>query len=106
MGGELTRRQTFRERNFLLMVFYAGPWEHVANFVMGIRPGSDRLRWEIPARPTGLLRVADRVGRWAEQRDAIWRAKYAIRNRKPHRRWMRGERVDRAGRDLQDPPNG
>jgi hypothetical protein len=86
---DLSRRTTFKDRNFLLMIFYSGPWERVSNFVIGVRPGSDKLRWEIPENPAGWKALASRIATWAEQRDALWRAKYAIRNRKPHRRWKR-----------------
>lgn len=86
----MARVRTFKERNFLLVVFYEGPWERLESLCMGHRRDPNApLRWEIPEKPKGWKWVLNKIACWAEQRDAIWRAKYAIKRKVPHKRWSR-----------------
>lgn len=82
--------ETFRDRNLLISVLYEGPWDHLAMFCLGIhRDNRDEVRWNIPMEPTGWRWVLGKLAEWAEKRDQIWRAKYAIKHRNPPERWKR-----------------
>lgn len=73
---------------FLLQVFYRGPWERLEGLACGIRRDGT-LAFEIPAGATGWRRAAERLADYAEYRDRVWRAKYALRRRRPPARWAR-----------------
>lgn len=73
---------------FLLQVFYRGPWERLEGLACGIRRDGT-LAFEIPADPSGWRKAAARLADYAEYRDRVWRAKYALRHRRPPGRWAR-----------------
>lgn len=77
-----------RDTSLMLMIFYEGPWERVSNLFIGLRKDGS-FRWNIPAGATGWRKAAEAVADWAETRDHIWRAKYAIRRKTPHKVWKR-----------------
>lgn len=84
------KNQNFKDRNFLLIIFYQGPWERLSNFCYGIRSDTT-LRWDVPDNPKGWRRWLAKIGDWAERRDAIWRAKLVIKRKEPDKRWSRRE---------------
>jgi hypothetical protein len=88
-----TSHKSFKDRNFLLMIFYEGPWEKLCNFCWGIRKGKDEdddsFRWVIGRNPRGWKKIMQVIANWAERRDMMWRAKYAIRRKDPPKRWKR-----------------
>ncbi len=85
----IKRHRKFDDRMFLLAIFYQGPWDRLSNWCYGIRKGTDKFRWDIPEHPRGVKWVLMRVGDWAEQRDRIWRAKFAVRGKDPRKIWNR-----------------
>ena len=83
--------RTFKDRALLIAIFYESPWERLSTFLLGVyRDGREEYRWIIPEHPAGWWKVLLAIATRAEQRDVIWRAKYAVRNRNPPARWKRG----------------
>ena len=85
-----------RDRRFLSVIYYEGPWERMSNLAYGMRPDGS-LRWDIPADPRGwrrVLRLLEVIGNWADRRDRSWHDYYVNRGVKPPRRWKR--RMDNA----------
>lgn len=83
--------RTFKDRALLIVIFYDGPWERLSTFLLGVyRDGREEYRWIIPEHPAGWRKVLLAIATRAEQRDVIWRTKYAVRNRNPPARWKRG----------------
>jgi hypothetical protein len=79
---------TVKDRNFLIMIFYEGPWERLSSLFVGLRKDCT-LRWIIPENPVGWRKALGKLAAWTEQRDSLWRAKYAVKRRNPHKRWKR-----------------
>jgi hypothetical protein len=77
-----------KNRRFLLVVFYEGPWDRLQAFCYGIRKDGS-LRYEIPLNPRGWRRLLGEIGAWADRRDVRWREKYAVSGKMPHPRWRR-----------------
>jgi hypothetical protein len=83
-------KRKFTDQMFLMQIFYEGPWARLEAFFLGLyQDNRDEVRWTIPVNPKGWRKGMNRLADWAEQRDMIWRAKYAIRNRNPPERWKR-----------------
>lgn len=87
------RRPKLTDQMFLTQIFYEGPWERLCNFCWGIRKGQgeddDSFRWIIGQHPRGWRRLMRTIATWAEYRDTLWRAKYAVRRTNPPKRWKR-----------------
>jgi len=79
----------FQDRILLLTIFFEGPWDRLSNWCYGLRKGTEELRWEIPEHPRGVKWVLKSVGDWAEQRDQLWKTKYAIKRKEPSKIWSR-----------------
>lgn len=93
MPTNSNKPEWYRHRIFMINVFYEGPWERLCNFCWGIKKGKgeedDSFRWTIGRNPRGWRRLLKVIADWAEERDQIWAAKYAIRKADPPKRWKR-----------------
>lgn len=98
---DIKHSRTLKERQFLIQVFYEGPWDRISCFCLGIyQDNRDELRWEMPDNPTGWLKLMSWLANYCDQRDQLWRYKYAVRKRTPRKVWRRGADTGR----VQDAP--
>ena len=82
--------RTLRDKMFLMQIFYEGPWARLEAFCLGLyQDNRDEVRWAISSDPRGWKKIMLKVADWAERRDTLWRAKYAIRRKNPPDRWKR-----------------
>lgn len=76
--------ERIEKERLLIEVFYEGPWERVMNWLLGIDPRTNELRWEVSDGS-----VLDRLSQMAENRHHRWINRYAARGQNPPDRWKR-----------------
>lgn len=79
--------EDFKNRRFLFVVNYEGPWERLSAFFYGVRKDGS-LRWDIPINPKGWRRLMGILGDWADRRDHDWITDQVLFRREPQR-WER-----------------
>lgn len=67
-------------RRLYLLVFYRGPWERVVDVLLRTHEGAREVK-------DNSLR--ERLSRWPEHRDHVWRERYVQSGQNPHRIWRR-----------------
>lgn len=82
------KRTSFKDRQFIVLIMYEGPWERLSGFCYGLRADGTQ-RWDVPRNPSGWKKYLARLGDWFNTRDMIWRAKYVCKRQMPPRRWER-----------------
>ena len=82
------RIRNFEDEMFLIAIWYEGPWAKMSNGCYGLKKDGTLL-WDIPANPKGLRWALARLAKWADERDRLWRAKYALKRKDPPRVWKR-----------------
>jgi hypothetical protein len=82
------RIRNFEDKMLLFAIRYEGPWAKLSNWCYGINK-EGTLLWDIPDDPKALKWVLAKVAHWADDRDQVWRLKYVLTGKEPHRTWKR-----------------